>query len=233
MLDQLLETKQARQRKPLGTLVSVVLHAAAIAFAVQVTKQVAAAVEKPIEVVVLQPTPQHEPPPPELKRPIGAATQAAPIFGHPELTPPIAVPIDIPAVDLTARPTDAGDWTGAGRANGRGTGVIGGAEPLRSDEPLFVFQVDKPAAALPGTAQPAYPAMLTASGVEGEALVQFVVDTLGRAEAPSFTVLEASHEAFGVAVRQALPRMRFVPAEAGGRKVRMLVQQRFAFDLKR
>ena len=233
MLDQLLDTKQSRQRKPLGTLVSVVLHAAAIAFAVQVTNQVAAAVEKPIEVVVLQPTQPDEPPPPVQKRPVGAATQAPPIYGHQELAAPVEVPIDIPAVDLTARPTDPRDWTGDGPANGRGTGVIGGTDPLRSDEPLFVFQVDKPAAPLPGTAQPAYPAMLTASGVEGESLVQFVVDTLGRAETASFKVLEASHEAFGVAVRHALPRMRFLPAEAGGRKVRMLVQQRFAFDLKR
>jgi periplasmic protein TonB len=46
-------------------------------------------------------------------------------------------------------------------------------------------------------------------------------------------VLRASHDAFGQAVRTALPRMRFLPAEIGGRKVRMLVQQPFAFALNR
>ena len=75
--------------------------------------------------------------------------------------------------------------------------------------------------------------MLKSSGVEGEALVQFIVDTTGRAELGSFKVLRASHDAFGQAVRTALPRMRFLPAEIGGRKVRMLVQQPFAFALNK
>ena len=233
MLDQLLETKQARQRKPVGTIVSVMLHVAVIAVVVQLTQQAASALPKPLEVVVLQPTPHDEPPPIEHKRPVDAVAQKAAVFGSQVVPMVIDVPTEIPTVDLTATLTDGRDWTGQGVAGGSGTDVPGGAEPTRGDEPLFVFQVDKPAAALPGTAQPAYPAMLTASGVEGESLVQFVVDTLGRAETASFKVLEASHEAFGVAVRHALPRMRFLPAEAGGRKVRMLVQQRFAFDLKR
>ena len=233
MLNQLLETKQATQRKPLGTFVSVVLHVAVITVVVQLTQQAASALPKPVEVVVLQPTPHDEPPPIEHKPLVDAVAQKPALFGSQVVPTVIDVPADIPTVDLTATLTDGRDWTGQGVAGGRGTGVPGGAEPTRGDEPLFVFQVDKPAAALPGTAQPAYPPMLTASGVEGEALVQFVVDTLGRAETMSFKVLEASHEAFGTAVRQALPRMRFLPAEAGGRKVRMLVQQRFGFALNR
>jgi protein TonB len=64
-------------------------------------------------------------------------------------------------------------------------------------------------------------------------MVQFTVDTLGRAELASFRVLRASHDGFGTAVRAALPRMRFLPAETGGRKVRMVVQQTFDFALQR
>lgn len=232
MLDQLLETKQAKQRKPLGTTVSVVLHVAVIAAAAQLTQHTVLALPKPAEIVVLRPTKRDEPKPIEPKRPIDAVAQNPSQYGHQELIAPVDV-VDLAAVDLSARPTDAGDWTGNGPANGRGDGAPGGTRSMLSDEPLFVFQVDKPAAALPGTAQPAYPAMLTASGVEGDVLVQFVVDTLGRAELASFKVLKASHEAFGVAVRQALPRMRFLPAESGGRKVRMLVQQPFGFALNR
>ena len=231
MLVQLLETKQVTQRKPLGTVVSVVLHAVLIAVAVQLTQQAASALVKPDEVVIRQPIPTTESKPVVAKPPLDAVAHAPARFGFQLLQAPVDIPVDLPALDLSAAPTDARDWTGDGVAGGRGTGVAGGAETTRSDEPLFVFQVDKPAAALPGTAQPAYPTMLTASGVEGQALVQFVVDTLGRAEPASFKVLSASHDAFGLAVRAALPRMRFLPAEAGGRKVRMLVQQQFAFAI--
>ena len=62
-------------------------------------------------------------------------------------------------------------------------------------------------------------------------LAQFVVDTSGRVESGSFKVLKSSHELFTQAVRQALPNMKFLPAEVGGRKVKQLVQQPFQFAL--
>jgi protein TonB len=73
--------------------------------------------------------------------------------------------------------------------------------------------------------------MLKAGGIEGEVLAQFVVDTTGRAEAGTFKVLKSSHELFTVAVRNALPSMRFLTAEVGGRKVKQLVQQPFTFAI--
>jgi periplasmic protein TonB len=233
MLDQLLETKQVRQRKPLGTTISVVLHAVLIAGAVALTQHTVQALPKPTEVIVLQPTKPDDPKPLEPKRPADVVAQAPSAYGHQELVAPVDVPLDIQPVDLSAPATNPADWTDDGTAKGRGDGVRGDSASTLGSEPMFVFQVDKPAAALPGSAQPAYPAMLTASGIEGEVLVQFVVDTLGRAEPASFTVLKASHDAFSAAVRQALPRMRFLPAEAGGQKVRMLVQQPFGFALNR
>jgi len=62
-------------------------------------------------------------------------------------------------------------------------------------------------------------------------LAQFVVDTSGKADMGTFKVLETSHELFSQAVRQALPRMRFFPAEIGGKKVRQVVQQPFTFAI--
>ncbi len=101
--------------------------------------------------------------------------------------------------------------------------------PVARDQPYFDFQVEKAAGHIPGSGHPAYPDALRSSGVEGEALVQFIVDTTGRAEPASLKVLRATHDAFGQAVRSALPQMRFLPAEIGGCKVRMLVQQPFTF----
>jgi hypothetical protein len=44
-------------------------------------------------------------------------------------------------------------------------------------------------------------------------------------------VVRATHEIFVIAVRNALPNMRFVPAEVRGRKVRQLVQEPFVFAI--
>jgi periplasmic protein TonB len=231
MLDQLLETKRAAQRKSAGTVVSVLVHVLVIGAAVQVSHAGLVAMEAPHVVPVhFQPV---APAPPDRRvftAPTGASTHRLPVAQV--LTAPTTISVDIPPVDFGAPATDPSAFA-TDRPVGGGSGGSGLSSGAPSGGAMLPDQVDKPAAALPGAATPAYPEILKTSGVEGEALVRFVVDTLGRAEVGSFQVLEASHDAFGAAVRAALPRMRFLPAEAGGRKVRMLVQQRFAFALQR
>ncbi|CAN5893326.1 hypothetical protein BH11GEM1_BH11GEM1_05220 [soil metagenome] len=97
----------------------------------------------------------------------------------------------------------------------------------------FEFQVEKSVRQVPGTAGVEYPDMLRPAKVEGEVLAQFVVDTSGVYEHDTFKVLKSTHELFTQAVRDALPLMRFTPAEVGGAKVRQLVQQPFIFALPR
>jgi protein TonB len=231
MLDQLLETKQAKARKPLGTFISVVLHACVIAAAVRVSQETVIALPKPDEHVVVAPPRPVDPAP---VKPV-APTHAAPPTGGPmtpAFTVPVTVPVDIPPVDLTAAPTREDVW--ATRGTTASSGEPSGGPGAAVDGGAFVAAaVDKVAAALPGSPAPAYPEILKGAGVEGEAVVQFVIDTVGRAEPQSFKLLTATHEAFGTAVRVALPRMRFIPAEFGGRKVRMVVQQTFGFALSR
>ena len=82
-----------------------------------------------------------------------------------------------------------------------------------------------------GSPQPRYPEALRQDRVSGCVLVQFVVDTTGRAEASTLRFLAYSDREFGRAVLYALPRMQFEPAELGGRKVRQLVQQPFTFTI--
>jgi periplasmic protein TonB len=236
MFDQLLETKAAKQKKSGGTVISIVLHTILVAGAIYATNKTAEALEKPKEEKVVLTETKKEPEPEKPKeqpKPQEVVAQVAPPKGFQVLTPPIEVPDVIPDVDLSRKATDEADFSGKGVQGGIAKGVEGGTGPVISDQPYFDFQVEKAAAAIPGSGAPAYPEMLKSSGVEGEALVQFIVDTTGRAEVGSFKVLRASHDAFGQAVRSALPRMRFLPAEIGGRKVRMLVQQPFAFALNR
>ncbi len=94
-----------------------------------------------------------------------------------------------------------------------------------------LLDVDTAAARDPESAVPIYPRILELRGIEGSALVRFVVDTTGRAEAESFRIVETSHRLFAQAVRDALPRMKFRPATMGDRKVRQLVEIPFGFRL--
>ena len=93
---------------------------------------------------------------------------------------------------------------------------------------FFEFQVEDPVAPLHNVS-PTYPAELRAAGVGGQVIAQYVVDTTGLADVRTYKVIEATRPEFAEAVREALPRMQFTPARIGGRKVKQLVQQAFAF----
>ena len=81
--------------------------------------------------------------------------------------------------------------------------------------------------------QPTYPRELRKANIEGEVLVEFVVDTTGRADMDTFKVLRSSNWAFTQSVRAAVMGMRFHPAELFGQKVRQRVRQPFTFSLTR
>jgi TonB family protein len=92
-------------------------------------------------------------------------------------------------------------------------------------------QVDSVAARDPNSAGPNYPDALREQGVQGEVLVEFTVDTTGRADPGSFAVVQSSHPLFAQAVREALPKMLFTPAVARGHRVRQLVRLPMKFRL--
>jgi protein TonB len=111
-------------------------------------------------------------------------------------------------------------------------GRIGGDPFSRtgSDEPATAASVDRVAALL-APPQARYPDQLRAAGVTGRVVVRLIVDTTGRVEPASVIIRESSHDLFAQAVRAVLPTLRFVPADVGGRKVRMLVDLPFEFRL--
>lgn len=129
-------------------------------------------------------------------------------------------------------PRIASDLTGPGNSRAPSASATKAeAERKSGSEVFYESQVEKPVAARPGSKGPEFPVMMRASGVEGTVLAMFVVDTNGAAELSTFKVVKSDHESFTNSVRDALPEMRFLPAQIGGRKVRQLVQQPFMFDL--
>ena len=93
----------------------------------------------------------------------------------------------------------------------------------------FSFQVMKQVTASASNRPPHYPETMRAANIQGQVLVQFVVDTMGKADMGTFKVLKSTHPDFTFAVRSALPDMDFSPAMLKDRKVRQVVQMPFNF----
>lgn len=81
--------------------------------------------------------------------------------------------------------------------------------------------------------QPRYPDALKNAGVEGSFVVEFVVDSTGRVDPKTLAFPKSAHPAFLRAVRDALLRSRYFPAELAGIRVRQLVSQQFTFVIAR
>lgn len=68
-----------------------------------------------------------------------------------------------------------------------------------------------------------YPPVLRDSRVEGQVMVSFVIDEDGRPEAGTLVVTSSAHPGFNDPALSAAERMRFRPAQVGGRDVRVRV----------
>jgi len=236
MFNNLIESKRKREANAGGTLTSILAHVALIALAVWITAQAGTAVAKEkvqedvnfVEVKKEPPPPEPEKPPPP---PPDVVVKPPPPKGFQTLQAPINIPDKIPEVDLSKAVTNEADFSGKGVEGGKASGVVGGKGPVTDDQPYFEFQVEKPVLARENNPRPSYPSMLESARVEGQVLVQFVVDTSGHAEMSTFKVLKSSNDLFTSSVQKVLPRMQFYPAEVGGHKVRQLVQMPFGFTV--
>jgi len=234
MFNQLIESKRTKKRSLGTTAFSIAVHAGLIGLAVVATLHAAIQSEKPkaekIEFVQVK---KDVPPPPKKELPPPPKTVVAPPppKGFQVLQAPPIVPVKIPDIDLSKKVTNVNDFSGKGVEGGVANGVVGGKGPVSNDETYFSFQVEKQVAQAPGSPTPQYPQTLQSAGIEGEVDAQFVVDTTGRADASTLKITKSTNDLFSAAVRSALPRMRFYPAEIGGHKVRQLVQQPFTFSI--
>ena len=234
MFQTLIESRARRTRSFGGSIVSVVVHAGVVGALVVATAQatVAHVVEDRETAVKLTSSPP--PPPPPTPTAPRVFTEAPTAKGFTVLKSPIDIPTSLPPIDLNTPPTNLDDFTGRDKPGGRADGVEGGTRLAAALDGVFLeSQVERPVAVLPGTPGPSYPEMLRSAGIEGQVLAQFVVDSTGRVDLSTFSVLDSQHPLFVAAVRSALARMRFLPAEARGARVAQLVQQSFHFTVRR
>ena len=226
MFNNLLESKAKKQKSPAGVVVSTVLHVLIIFLAVKATLHAGGKKDKLEEKVNFVEVKKDEPPPPKEKPP--EVQVAPPPKGFQTLTAPVNIPDVLPDIDLSKKVTNEADFTGKGVQGGREKGIV--AAPVEN-QTYFEYQVEKPVMQAPGSPTPRYPDILKSAGVEGEVVVAFTVDTTGRADISTLKILKSTHELFAAAVKSAMPSMRFLPAEVGGKKVKQLVQQPFVFNI--
>ena len=228
MLNKLLESRVNRERSVSGAVASVATHSALIGLAIYATAQARVAAAPPPQVVrplyfaPARPSTWSKPAP-------GTATNAIKtrlVFVNP------AVSLTLPSVDVPL-PTLGGadfrrDPIGGSTSFGAGSPAPEGTyATFRAD------QVEKQVSLISGSASPKYPEGLRVAGVEGTVVARFVVDDEGRVEERTVTFVRSDNPLFDEAVRSALGRMRFTPAEIAGKKVRQLVEMPFVFALSR
>lgn len=257
MMNTLLESRPQKKRTSGGTLFSIVFHTGIVLFAVFATARAGVVKDdepKAVKVNFVKTAEEPKPvekkpePPPPAKKPVvhhdavvppTPKVVAAPPKAAPVLAAPIAIPTVIPQVDLSAKATNEADFNGKGVKGGSENGVEGskgstegagtGVDPNTA---YSDFQVERVVSALSGTNIP-YPEGMRSSGTTGKVTAEFVVDENGRVQTSTFKVLDSTNDLFTQAVRNALGRMRFRPAQIGKTNVSQVVQQAFVFQLTR
>ena len=230
MFSNLVESKPKSIRRTGGTIFSFVAHYGLLLGMIYTSAEAARSGDGPIEEKVAFVEPKQPEAKIEPRRPDLLATLDPPKTVLLLLIPPIDVPTSLPEIDLSHRVTNPDDFVRRPQSHSQ----IGGGvrdSVVTDGQVYFDFQTEKPVMQASNSAAPVYPDILRQAGVEGEALVSFVVDTSGRVDQATFKVIRTTHDLFASAVKNVLPRMRFIPAELGDRKVRQLVQQPFSFAI--
>ncbi len=216
-----------RRRWPLA--ISTVLHGALISGAIVAT--LVPKMQRRDDVPMVELAVYHAPPVANVPSAAARPTQPK---GFQVLVAPPEVPSTITAAALPATNLRAEDFSGRGVLGGIAAGVVASevaSSGLGTGEAVDASVADQQPYLLPGQIGPAYPDELRDDAPDGLVVARFIIDTLGKAEEPSFRIVAASNPLFARSVRTALERLRYAPARFSGRRIRVRVEQRFEFHL--
>lgn len=246
-----------RASGPAGVSVSVLIHAAIIGGAILLTLRSARDVmPEPLQQKLYYAAPAKPAPPPPpavVKQEVAKPAPPKPVVKMaptprvaPAPVPPKTIPTVIPAITVPKVPPITQPATSAAASataelssaasNDDAIGPAGAPGGLTSGSANRAFslgEVETPAAAIGGNPALPYPEALRSAGVEGSVAVEFIVGSNGRVERGSIRVLQSANPQFSAAVRNYLASARYRPAKVGGKPVRQVVQQSFAFRLNR
>ena len=235
MFDVLIESKKKRRPGSAagGTMVSVVVHIGLIAAAVAGTLGAKEHLEEMVQdttlVFLTPPQPDEPPPPPPPEEQI--ATLVPPPKGFQTIVPPSEIPTEIPKIDLTQH-FDPRDYSGRGVEGGVARGVEGGTGPVDLNATFLEAVVEERPTPL-SCPPPQYPRILQDAGIEGRVMLEFVIDTTGRAEQGSIKVIESANQGFNRPAIEGIGKCVFRPGRVSGYAVRVLVRMPIVFGIIR
>ena len=234
MFDVLVASNRKRRRDVSGTIgglfFSTAFQAAIMVGAVYATMQVPDEMhEVDMDTIdFILPEPEQEEQPDEPPQPVITSLNPPP-KGFLVLIPPVEIPTEIPTPDLSQR-FDARDYTWVGDEDGVFSGVPGGTGPVDLVQVFQVAVVDEPPKQL-SCPTPQYPRMMQQANIEGEVLLQFVVERDGHVMRQTIETMSVTHRAFEGPARDMIQRCLFRPGKVGVSSVRVLVQMRIVFEL--
>jgi protein TonB len=171
MMNTLLESNPRKQRTAGGTIFSIVFHSVILFFAIYATARAGIAKdnekrEQKVDFVTMKKEPpppevkKEEPPPPKAKKPAPVTEHNPPPLPPAPITPPkgfevlqtpVNIPTEIPKIDLSAKATNEGDFSGKGVTGGTESGKEGGAGQVATDKPYMDYLVEKQVEPISGT----------------------------------------------------------------------------------
>ena len=214
MFDNLIESRRKKNSKRVFGLsfLSLMIHTVVIGAAVYATLNAGPAdnsVKVDTAMVYLA---QQQQKPPE-QQPVQLDV---PLKGFQTVVAPDVIPTNLPPVNLQEK-FDPKDYSGSGVEGGVANGLV----PTGNEVFLENIVEEKPSV-LSGPI-PVYPELLKQAQIQGRAIVQAVIDTLGRAEPNSVKIIQSPNPGFDQSAKQYVLKALFRPARVHGRAVRVLI----------
>ena len=229
MFDNLIESnpkKRSGGRFGGSTTISVVFHGILVAAAVQATlsagKQFAENKLDTTMVFIAPEKKEEEQKPPEVK--------LEEPKGFTALLAPVNIPTNIPPINLNEK-FDPKDFSGVGIE--KGISALTSTDVKIDPGQAFIEAVVDEKPERVSNPPLDYPDLLRQAGIEGNVIVEVIIDTTGRAEPTSLRIIQSTNKAFELSAKDAVLKSLYRPGRVRGQAVRVLVQVPISFTIRR
>jgi protein TonB len=150
--------------------------------------------------------------------------------GFTALLAPVNIPTNIPPINLNEK-FDPRDFSGVGIE--KGISALTATDVKIDPGQAFIEAAvdEKPERVSNPPLE--YPDLLRQAGIEGNVIIEVIIDTTGRAEPGSLRVVQSTNKAFELSARDAVLKSMYRPGRVRGQAVRVLVQVPISFTIRR